>query len=88
VALLRSTKYQLALWCYHERNMRPREFHVGDLVLQRVQGSKDWHKLSPPWEGPFIIHEVLRPGAYKIQYEDGRVVTNAWNIEQLRSFYP
>jgi hypothetical protein len=88
VALLRSAKYQQALWCYHERNMRPREFHVGDLVLRRVQGSKDQHKLSPPWEGPFIIHEVLRPGTYKIQYEDGRVVTNAWNIEYLLLFYP
>jgi hypothetical protein len=67
--------------------MRPREFHVGDLVLRWVQGSKDRHKLSPPWEGPFIIHEVLRPGTYKIQYEDGTVVTNAWNIEHLCSFY-
>jgi hypothetical protein len=59
VALLRSAKYQQALRHYHERNMRPREFHVGDLVLRRVQASKDRHKLSPPWEGPFIIHEVL-----------------------------
>jgi hypothetical protein len=88
VALLRSAKYQQALRCYHERNMRPREFHVGDFVLQRVQGSKDRHKLSPPWEGPFIIHEVLRLGTYKIQYEDGRVVTNTWNIEHMRQFYP
>jgi hypothetical protein len=31
----------------------------------------------PPWEGPFIIHEVLRTGTYKIQYEDGRVLSNA-----------
>jgi hypothetical protein len=31
---------------------------------------------------------VLRPGTYKIRYEDGRVVTNAWNIEHLRPFYP
>jgi hypothetical protein len=37
---------------------------------------------------PFIIHDVLRPGTYKIRYEDGRVVTNAWNIEHLRPFYP
>jgi hypothetical protein len=36
----------------------------------------------------FIIHEVLRPVTYKIQYEDGRVVTNAWNIEHLHPFYP
>jgi hypothetical protein len=42
----------------------------------------------PPWEGPFIVHEVLRHGTYKIRYEDGRVVSNAWNIEHLRSFYP
>jgi hypothetical protein len=74
VALLRSAKYQQVLWRYHERNVCPCEFHVRDLVLRRVQGSKDRHKLSPPWEGPFIIHEVLRPGMYKIQYEDGSVV--------------
>jgi hypothetical protein len=84
MALLRSAKYQQALQRYHERNMRPREFHVGDLVLRRVQGSKDRHKLSPPWDGPYIIHNVLRPGTYKIQYEDGRVV----NIEHLRPFHP
>jgi hypothetical protein len=88
VVLLRCTKYQRALRRYHERNMRPREFRVRDLVLRRVQGSKDRHKLSPPWEGLFIIHEVLRPGTYKIQYEDGRVISNAWNIEHLRLFYP
>jgi hypothetical protein len=88
VVLLRSAKYQQVLRCYHECNMRPHEFQVGDLVLQRAQGSKDRHKLSPPWEGPFIIDEVLRLGTYKIQYEDGRVVTNAWNIEHLCPFYP
>jgi hypothetical protein len=88
IALLKSAKYQQALRRYHERNMRPREFHVGDLVLRRVQAKKDRHKLSPPWEGPFIIHEVLRPGTYKVKHEDGRVVTNAWNIEHLQPFYP
>jgi hypothetical protein len=82
VVLLRSVKYQQALRRYHERNMRSHEFHIGDLVLRRVQRTKDRHKLSPPWEGPFIILEVLRPGTYKIQYEDGRVVTNAWNIDK------
>jgi hypothetical protein len=88
VALLHCSKYQHALRRYHERNVRPLEFHVGDLVLRRVQGSKDKHKLLPPWDGPFIIHEVLRPGTYKIQYEDRRVVSNTWNIEQLCPFYP
>jgi hypothetical protein len=40
---LRSVKYQQALRRYHERNVRPREFHVGDLVLRQVQGSNDRH---------------------------------------------
>jgi hypothetical protein len=57
-------------------------------VLGRVQGSKDRHKLSPPWEGLFIVHQVLRLGTFKIQYEDSRVVSNAWNIEHLWPFYP
>jgi hypothetical protein len=30
----------------------------------------------------------LRPGTYKIKCEDGWVITNAWNIEHLRPFYP
>jgi hypothetical protein len=34
VVLLQSAKYQQALRRYHERNMRSREFHVGDLVLR------------------------------------------------------
>jgi hypothetical protein len=45
---------------YQERIVCPHEFHVGDLVLRRDQGSQDRHKLLPPWQGPFIIHEVLR----------------------------
>jgi hypothetical protein len=61
---------------------------VGDLVLRHVQGNKDRHKLSPPWEGLFIVAEVLRPGTYKMQTSEGEVFTNAWNIEQLRHFYP
>jgi transposase InsO family protein len=66
VVLLRCAKYQQALRRYHKHNVRPRKFYVGDLVLRRVQGSKDKNKLSPPWEGSFIIHEVLRSETYKI----------------------
>ena len=44
--------------------------------------------LSPLWEGPYVIVEVLRPGTYKLKTIDGEVFINAWNIEQLRCFYP
>jgi hypothetical protein len=31
----------------------------------------------PPWEGPFIIAEVLKPGTYKLANENGEIFTNA-----------
>lgn len=88
VALLRLAKYQQALRRYHHRRVRGRAFNVGDLVLRRVQSTKDRHKISPPWEGPYIVAELLRPSTYKLQTANGQVFTNAWNIEQLRHFYP
>jgi hypothetical protein len=42
----------------------------------------------PPWEGPYIVTEVLKPGTYKLSKEKGEIFTNAWNIEQLRRFFP
>ena len=50
--------------------------------------TKDKHKLSPPWEGPYSIIEVIRPGTYKLKDSDGNILTNSWNIEQLRCFFP
>ena len=52
------------------------------------QNNKGRHKLMPPWEGPYIVAQVLKPGTYKLANEKGEIFTNAWNIEQLRRFYP
>ena len=57
-------------------------------MLCLIQSNKNYHKLSPPWEGPYVIAEVLRPGTYKLKTIDGVVFINAFNIEQLRRFYP
>ena len=54
-----------------------RAFHIRDLVLHLIQSSKDRHKLSPPWEGPYVITKVLRLGAYKLKTIDGEVFVNA-----------
>jgi len=35
-----------------------------------------------------VVAEVLKPGTYKLANEKGAVFINAWNIEQLRRFYP
>jgi hypothetical protein len=88
IALLHSARYQQSLRCYHARRVWPRGFQVGDLVLRLRQDARGRHNLTPPWEGPFIIAKILKPGTYKLANDQGEVYSNAWNIEQLRRFYP
>jgi hypothetical protein len=35
-------------------------------VLRLRQDARGRHKLTPPWEGPFVIAKVLKPGTYKL----------------------
>jgi transposase InsO family protein len=88
VALMHSARYQQALRRYQARKVRRRDFSEGDLVLSLRQDNRGRHKLSPPWEGPYVVVNVLQPGTYKLANEDGEELTNAWNIQQLRRFYP
>jgi hypothetical protein len=46
------------------------------------------HKLSTPWEGPFIVMEVVSPSTYRLHWADGQGIPHVWNIEYLRRFYP
>ena len=77
VALLRLAKYQQALHRYHSHRVWGQTFNVGDLVLCLVQSNKNRHKLSPPWDGSYVIVEVLRPGTYKLKTIDSEVFINA-----------
>jgi hypothetical protein len=81
VALMYSARYQQALRHYRARKVRRRDFNEGDLVLRLRQDSRGPHKLSPPWEGPYVVVKVLKPGTYKLANQDGEELTNAWNIQ-------
>jgi len=88
MALLNSARYQQKLRCYHDKHVCKRDLNMGDLVLCRQQSNQGHHKLTPPEVGPYVVAEVLKPGTYKLTNKKGAVFTNAWNIEQLRRFYP
>ena len=90
---------RLGTWPYYTRHgisslcdaTTPKGFgplQVRDLVLRLWQDARGRHKLTPPWEGPFIIAKILKPGTYKLANSQGEVYSNAWNIRQLRRFYP
>ena len=60
----------------------------GDLVLRKKQNLDGMNKMSSKWEGPYRVTHTLRPGAVFLEGEKGRPQGNAWNIENLRKFYP
>ena len=78
---IRSARYQQTLRRYHERKIRGTILEVGDLVLRRTQSTKEKHKLSPPWEGPYMVTEVIGPGTYQLEDNNTNVLTNTRNIE-------
>ncbi|WVZ76162.1 hypothetical protein U9M48_024159 [Paspalum notatum var. saurae] len=86
-SVIQSARYQQTLRHYHDHNMRPRAFRIGDLVLCRVLKNVGSHKLSTPWEGPYIVTEVSCPGSYRLSEMDGTPIENSWSIEHLRKFY-
>jgi hypothetical protein len=88
MALMNSARYQQSLRRYQARKIRRWDFSEGGLVLRLRQDNRGRHKLSPPWEGPYFVVKVLKPGTYKLVNKDGEELTNACNIQQLRCFYP
>ena len=88
LSCLRTTKYLEAIRKYDNRNVKDRSFVVGDLVLKWKTSQEGTHKLSTPWEGPFVVAEVTRPISYRLAYPDGTRLPNSWHINNLRRFYP
>jgi hypothetical protein len=86
-ALARSTVYQQSLRNYHSRWVRGRSFEPGNLILRLKQTST--LKLEPPWEGPYLVHEAIPGGAYRLRDpKTGKDIDNPWNAQQLCRFYP
>jgi hypothetical protein len=46
----------------HSAKVRRQDFNEGDLVLRLRQDNRGRHKLSPPWEGLYVVVKVLKPG--------------------------
>jgi hypothetical protein len=87
VALARSAVYQQSLRNYHSRRVRGRSFEPENLVIRLKQTSTS--KLEPPWEGPYLVHEAIPGGTYRLcDPKTWKDIDNPWNAQQLRWFYP
>ena len=45
-------------------------------MLRRTQSTKEKHKLSPPWEGPYTVTEVIQPSTYRLKDDNDNVLSN------------
>jgi hypothetical protein len=86
-ALANMQKYRESLKCYYNKSVVSRELDIGDLVLKKDIRTKDKHKLSLPWEGPFIVVDIAAPGAYVLVEVDGSMLPNTWNANQLHKYH-
>ena len=76
----------------YDKKVKAKSFCVGDLVWKTVLpiGDKNprFGKWSANWEGPFIIEQVLRGGAYHLCDIDGTSHARSINGQYLKKYYP
>ena len=76
---------------WHDKRIQKREFNVGDYVLLDNSHLRFFAgKLLSKWEGPYIIEEVYRFGAIKINNAEGTnpKVVNGQRIKHYISGTP
>jgi hypothetical protein len=72
---------------YYNKSVVLRQLEIGDIVLKKDIRTKDKHKFSSPWEGPFIVVGIAAPGAYVLAEVDSGMLPNIWNVDQLHKYY-
>uniref|UniRef100_A0A2N9F3B0 Uncharacterized protein n=1 Tax=Fagus sylvatica TaxID=28930 RepID=A0A2N9F3B0_FAGSY len=68
MATIKLASYQHQMKRGYDKNIRPRSFQVGDLVLRKVVANTrnpNDGKLGPNWEGPYRVTSFAGVGAYR-----------------------
>ena len=89
-ATIRLVKYQQKLAWRYNRDVKTREFSVGDLVFWKaVRNMWDINagKLAPTWERPYRVTTITGVGAYYLEDLDERPLPRPWNVHNLKKFY-
>ena len=64
--------------------IKQKAFSKGNLVFQRTFKEG---KLKPNWDGPFIIADDGSKGAYRIQFQCGKMEARPWNSAYLKKYF-
>ena len=90
LATIRLASYQHQMKRGYDKNIRPRSFQVGDLVLRKVLANTknpNDGKLGPNWEGPYKVVSLAGVRAYRLENMDGKPIPRPWNICNLKKYF-
>ncbi|XP_076950399.1 uncharacterized protein LOC143623352 [Bidens hawaiensis] len=89
LASISEHNYKRQLQKYYNSRVQKCKFDAGDFVFHNNEafGQEPPCKLSPTWEGPYKVKQMLSKGAYKLENLDGTEVPRTWNGAQLKKCY-
>ena len=72
-----------------DRKVRPRVYHVGDMVLKRILPPQNDRrgKWTPNYEGPFVVKKVFSGGALLLTTMDGEDFPSPVNADAVKKYF-
>ncbi|XP_059658697.1 uncharacterized protein LOC132305030 [Cornus florida] len=76
----------------YNKRVKFKSFAEGDMVWQTIlppgKVDRTYEKWSPTWKGPYIVHQVLHGGTYKLKNIDGEIHERPINGRYLKKYKP
>ncbi|XP_059294835.1 uncharacterized protein LOC132047875 [Lycium ferocissimum] len=85
---LKTSKQQVER--YYNNKTKLRQIKVGDLVMRMVTSATkipNEGKLGANWEGPYKVIADTGKGTFQLETLDGKIVSNNYNISNLKLFH-
>ena len=78
-ARIRSEALKRQVELKQKTKLKPQQFWVADLVMQKAHPYQLENKLSSKWIDLFYVVEVLGNGAYRLETLEGGAIPQTWN---------
>ncbi|KAI5397461.1 hypothetical protein KIW84_063325 [Lathyrus oleraceus] len=88
-AICHGQLYQQRMKRAFDKKVRPRIYHVGDMVLKRILPPQNDRrgKWTPNYEGPFVVKKVFSGGALLLTTMDGEDFPSPVNADAVKKYF-
>ncbi|KAI5411032.1 hypothetical protein KIW84_056253 [Lathyrus oleraceus] len=88
-AICHGQLYQQRMKRAFDKKVRPRVYHVGDMVLKRILPPQNDRrgKWTPNYEGPFVVKKVFSGGALLLTTMDGEDFPSPLNADAVKKYF-